>query len=191
MRIPVDELLSWYRNGLFPMADTDGTISLYSPDPRAIIELSRFTPSRSLRRVIRSNRFEIRVNTAFEEVIRRCADRDETWINEVIVESYCELHSLGFAHSVESWREGSLVGGLYGVALGGAFFGESMFHTETDASKVALAFLIHSMRSNGMVLLDTQYLTENLARYGGVLIARSDYLRRLQQALKIETKLFG
>ena len=131
-------LLQAYASGYFPMAESkDGAIGWFSPDPRGILELDELKVSRSLRSTIRKKIFEIRLNTRFEEVIRACGEREETWISETIVRTYRKLHELGFAHSVETWKEGELVGGLYGVALGGAFFGESMFSKVRDASKVA------------------------------------------------------
>ena len=133
--LPADLLLHAYRNAVFPMALENGEIAWYSPDPRAIIPLDTFHVPHGLQRTLKKGQFEIRIDTAFAEVMRGCAARDETWINEEIVESYVELHRLGHAHSVEAWFGGELAGGLYGVALGGAFFGESMFHTVTDASK--------------------------------------------------------
>lgn len=169
--------------GVFPMGDEDGRILWFSPDPRGILPLDRFHVPRSLGRVVRSGRFEIRLSTAFDEVMRACADRGQTWISEEIIASYWRLHRLGHAHSVEAWREGRLVGGLYGVALGAAFFGESMFHRETDASKVALVALVRRLRDRGFRLLDTQWMTPHLRRFGGVEIPRLRYLDLLGQAL--------
>jgi len=162
----------------------DGPLYWYSPDPRAIIPLDGLKVSRSLRQVIKKKLFEVRVNTAFERVIRECAEREETWISEQIVQSYLELHRLGHAHSVESWRGETLAGGLYGVALGAAFFGESMFHSERDASKVALVFLVDRLRERGYELLDTQFMTPHLARLGAIEISKDEYLERLQHAIK-------
>lgn len=177
-------LLMAYRNGYFPMADSkEGEIAWYSPERRGIIELENFVVPRSLRRVVRQEIYELRINAAFEETIRACADREETWISEEIVQCYQELHRQGYAHSVETWQDGHLVGGLYGVALGGAFFGESMFSRKPDASKVALVALVRRLKERGFVLLDTQFVTEHLSRYGAVEIARQDYLNRLQNAL--------
>jgi leucyl/phenylalanyl-tRNA--protein transferase len=182
-----DLLVRAYCAGFFPMADSrHGRIRWYSPDPRAVIPLETFHVPRSLRRTLRRGLFEVRVNGAFAAVIRACAERPETWISDEIVRAYEDLHALGLAHSVETWREGRLVGGLYGVALGGAFFGESMFSRETDASKVALVALVERLRARGFVLLDTQFLTPHLARFGAVEIPRADYLRRLEAALRVE-----
>lgn len=190
MTLTPELLLSAYIQGIFPM-DVSGTIQWFSPDPRAIIPLEGFVVSRSLRQAWRRGQFEIRVNTAFESVIRACAQREEeTWISEEIIAGYTRLHELGWAHSVESWREGELAGGLYGVAIGGAFFGESMFHRQTDASKIALVALVERMRERGFALLDIQFMTEHLARFGAVEIPRREYLRRLKAAIRIDT-FFG
>lgn len=184
MMISPQLLLEGYSRGIFPMAMTDGEIAWFSPDPRAIIPLDeRFHIPHGLQRTLRKNPFRIEIDTAFERVMRACAQRDETWINEEIIDSYCELHRLGFAHSVEAWREGRLVGGLYGVALGSAFFGESMFHNETDASKVALHALVAHLRKRGFGLLDTQWLTPHLKTFGALEIPRREYLRTLQECL--------
>lgn len=182
--IEPDLLLGAYASGCFPMAESrDGPISWLSPDPRAIIDLDAFTIPRSLRQTLKKQHFDVRIDTCFEEVIRACAERTETWISETIIRSYVRLHRLGHAHSVEAWRSDRLAGGLYGVALGGAFFGESMFSRERDASKVALVHLVKRLRSRGFILLDTQWITPHLARFGAVEIPRSMYLRLLRDAL--------
>ncbi len=184
-------LVRAYAAGAFPM-DVQGRIRWFSPDPRAIIPLEDFHASRTLMQLYRSGRFEIRMNTRFREVMEACADRPEgTWISAEIIEAYVELHRLGLAHSVEAWRDGELAGGLYGVALRGAFFGESMFHRRTDASKVALVALVERMRHRGLTLLDVQFLTPHLQRFGAREIPRSTYLRRLQAALRREVDLIG
>ena len=172
-------LLHAYRNAVFPMAMEDGEIAWFSPDPRAIIPLEGFHVPHGLKRALKRGTFEVRLNTAFETVMRRCAERDETWINQEIIESYCNLHRLGHAHSVETWLNGELAGGLYGVAIGGAFCGESMFHVVTDASKVALHALVERLRRNGFVLLDTQWLTPHLVTFGAREIRRAQYRRQL------------
>jgi leucyl/phenylalanyl-tRNA---protein transferase len=174
-----------YRHGIFPMADErSGEVLWFRPDPRAIIPVDGFHVSRSLARTIRRATFEIRLDTDFEGVMRGCADRPEgSWISERFVEVYAALHRAGKAHSVEAWREGHLVGGTYGLALGGAFMAESMFHVETDASKVALAALCSRLREQGFILLDVQYVTPHLESLGAVEIARREYERRLEQAL--------
>lgn len=178
--ISADLLLHAYRNAVFPMASPDGEIAWFSPDPRAIIPLDvGFRVSHGLRRTLKKGRFEVRVDTAFETVMRECAAREETWINEEIIASYVALHRLGHAHSVEAWCEGRLAGGLYGVKLGGAFFGESMYHEVTDASKVALHGLVMRLRERGFELLDTQWLTPHLETFGAREISRADYRERL------------
>ena len=182
--IPADLLLHAYRSGAFPMATPSGKIAWFSPDPRAIIPLDdRFHIPHGLQRRLKKNVFEIRINTAFEDVMRGCAAREETWINVEVFESYVNLHRLGHAHSVEAWCDGKLAGGLYGVAVGGAFFGESMFHKETDASKVALVALVTRMRERGFQLLDTQWATPHLRTFGTAEVSRETYVRLLQPAL--------
>ena len=152
------------------------------PDPRAIIPLDAFHVPHGLKRALKKGRFEIRIDTAFEAVMRACAEREDTWINDVIVASYVNLHREGHAHSVETWLEGKLVGGLYGVSLGGAFFGESMFHHVRDASKIALLALMERLRERRFTLLDTQWLTPHLEKFGAIEIPRGEYLRRLARA---------
>jgi len=189
--IATDALLSAYRSGWFPMAVGPGDIRWYSPDPRGIIPLDTFHVSRRLARSLRAGRFEIRVDTSFRAVIQACAAREDSdgdWIDDEIIESYCSLHERGFAHSVEAWQDGVLVGGLYGVALQGAFFGESMFHRVTDASKAALAALVDRLGARGYALLDTQWVTGHLAQFGAIEIPRRRYLRMLDHALTIEAK---
>ncbi len=177
-------LLMAYCNGYFPMADPKtGEIGWFSPDPRAIFELDEFHVPRSLKLTLKKKIFEIRVNERFEEVMRACGKREETWISEGIIQSYLLLHKLGFAHSVETWREGKLVGGLYGIAIGAAFFGESMFSRERDASKVALVHLVERMEARGYNLLDTQWMTPHLKMFGAKEISREKYLKRLKKAV--------
>lgn len=187
--IPSDLLLAAYAAGYFPMADSrDGPIGWYSPDPRAIIPLDRFRISRSLRQTLKKNIFEIRFNTSFEEVIRSCAARKSTWISENIVQSYLLLHHRGFAHSVEAWQDNKLVGGLYGVALGAAFFGESMFSRVRDASKVALVHLVNRLNERKFELLDTQFITPHLAHFGTIEIPREEYIKLLKKAVQKQRK---
>ena len=182
--LPLDVLRAAYRDGWFPMGER-GTrlLEWFSPDPRGILPLDAVHVPARLGRRWRAGRFEIRVDAAFPAVMRACAERDDTWISDVILESYQALHQAGDAHSVECWREGRLVGGLYGVALGGAFFGESMFHVETDASKVALVALVERLRDRGFLLLDLQWVTPHLAQFGAVNVRRGAYLRLLDAAL--------
>ncbi len=183
-------IVTAYCQGIFPMADERGRIGWYSPDPRAVFPLDAFHVPRSLRKTIRRGGFEVRVDTSFEAVVRGCADRESTWISEAIVRGYTELHRLGMAHSVEAWREGRLAGGLYGVAIRGAFMGESMFSRAPDASKVALVALVERLRERGFRLLDSQMPTEHLRRFGQVVIPREEYLRRLAAALELDRR-FG
>lgn len=185
MAIDPDLLLRAYATGVFPMADSRDADEVFWVEPkrRAVIPLESFQPSRSLRKVIRSGRFEVTRDRAFAEVVRACAAREETWINAEIEESYALLHARRQAHSVECWRDGSLVGGLYGVRLGRAFFGESMFSKERDASKVALAWLVARLRVGDFRLLDCQFMTEHLRSLGAVEISQRDYVALLASAL--------
>ncbi len=183
-------LISGYVQGIFPMAYDDG-IYWFSPEMRGIIEFQNFKPGRHLRHLYRHHPFTIKIDADFEATIRACADRESTWINETIIEAYTELHKLGFAHSVETWHGDELLGGLYGVAIRAAFFGESMFSRARDASKVALLFLIERLKERNYKLLDTQYLTEHLARFNGIEIPQSEYLKRLNEALQFEAKFTG
>ena len=180
--IPPETLLGFYRQGFFPMADSGG-IRLFSPDPRGIIPLEGFQIPHGTRRALRDPGFEVRWDSAFAEVMRACADRDETWMDGTLFRSYAGLYRVGHAHSLEVWRDGLLVGGLYGARIGAAFFGESMFHRVTGASKVAICHLVAMMKSGGFLLLDTQWVTPHLARFGAVEIPRADYLRQLETAI--------
>jgi leucyl/phenylalanyl-tRNA--protein transferase len=183
--IDPEVLLQGYRLGVFPMAMADGAIEWFSPDPRAILPLKGFHVPHTLERSVRKKEFEIRINVSFTEVMRECARRPETWINDEIIASYTRLHQLGCAHSVESWQNGRLAGGLYGVSIGGAFFGESMFHHVREASKVALFGLVEQLRQRRFVLLDTQWLTPHLEQFGAIEIPRSDYLHLLTTAINL------
>jgi leucyl/phenylalanyl-tRNA--protein transferase len=171
------------------MADPDGSIYWYDPDPRTIIPLDGFHVPQRLARCIRQGGFEVRVDTAFRAVITACAQaapgRETTWISPEFINVYTELHSVGFAHSVETWIGGELAGGLYGVTLGGLFAGESMFSRAPDASKIALVHLVARLKEKGFVLLDTQFTTAHLQRFGAVEISRREYRRRLEQALRV------
>lgn len=194
MQLTPELLLVAYAQGIFPMAHDDGRIYLYDPDPRAILPLEAFHVPRSLARRVRSGRFTVRVDSAFRAVIEACAapaaGRESTWISAEIIDLYTQLHHMGFAHSVEAWQGDYLVGGLYGVALGGLFAGESMFSRVTDASKVALVHLVERLRAGGFVLLDTQFRTDHLARFGAVEISRVEYQKRLAAALRVEASFF-
>ncbi len=179
-------LLKAYSVGVFPMAErADGKdVFWVEPEMRGILPLDTFHTSHSLRRFMRKGVFDVRFDTAFADVVRACADRSETWINREIFDSYCALFDLGFAHSVECWDDDGLQGGLYGVSLGAAFFGESMFHRKTNASKVALAALAEHLKQGGYTLLDTQFLTEHLQSFGGIALPQSEYLKLLDAALR-------
>jgi leucyl/phenylalanyl-tRNA--protein transferase len=170
------------------MAMETGEIAWFSPDPRGIIPIDAFHIPHGLKRALKKSKFEIRIDTDFEMVMRACAERSETWISEEIIRSYINLHRLGFGHSVETWLGDELVGGLYGVSIAGAFFGESMFHKETDASKMALVALVDRLRERGFHLLDSQYVTAHLQTFGAVEISRAEYLRVLKQAIGVECK---
>jgi leucyl/phenylalanyl-tRNA--protein transferase len=183
--IPSDLLLQGYRFGIFPMAMRDGSIEWFSPDPRAILPLDKFHIPHGLRRVAAKNIFETKVDQRFSDVIRACAKRRDTWINVEIIKSYEQLHELGHAHSVETWQAGKLVGGLYGVAIGGAFFGESMFHRKTDASKIALLALVQHLHARNFTLLDTQWVTSHLRQFGVIEIPRSQYTRLVKRAVDL------
>ena len=187
--IDPEVLLQGYRLGVFPMAMDDGAIEWFSPDPRAILPVDKFHVPHTLERIVRKGSFEIRIDVSFSEVMHECAQRPETWINDEIIESYTRLHQLGHAHSVESWQEDRLAGGLYGVSIGGAFFGESMFHHVRDASKIALLALVEHLRERRFTLLDVQYVTPHLESLGAVEITRREYERRLEAALALPRRL--
>lgn len=188
-RITPQVLLKAYSVGLFPMAEdaSDPTLYWVEPEMRGIIPLDGFHVPRSLAKVVRQGRFHITVNAAFGAVMRACADpaagRGKTWINRTILELYAELHRMGHAHSVEAWDDDQIVGGLYGVSLGRAFFGESMFARKRDASKVCLVHLVERLKARGFVLLDTQFTTDHLKRFGAIDVPRSDYEQMLAEAL--------
>ncbi|WP_434287682.1 leucyl/phenylalanyl-tRNA--protein transferase [Celeribacter sp. SCSIO 80788] len=179
-------ILQAYANGVFPMAESREDESLFWVDPkeRGILPLDGFHISRSLARLIRQERYRVTLNRDFAGVMEGCADRPETWINATIFDLYGELHDMGFGHSVELWEEDRLVGGTYGLALGTAFFGESMFSRVPSASKIVLAYLVARLRLTGFTLFDTQFLTEHLASLGGIEISRADYRARLHKALE-------
>ena len=195
-RIPPELLLKAYASGVFPMAESaaDPEVFWVRPESRGVIPLDAFHVPKSLGKLVRQHRFEVMIDRDFEAVIDACAEqRDErksTWINAAIREAYIELHRRGHCHSVEAWREGQLAGGLYGVRLGRAFFGESMFARETDASKVCLVHLVARLRERGFLLLDTQFTTEHLKRFGAIDVPRGKYERLLEKALKEEAVFF-
>jgi leucyl/phenylalanyl-tRNA--protein transferase len=186
-RLSPELLLSGYAQGVFPMAQSrdDPRLYWFDPELRGIIPLDNFHISRSLARVIRRRTFTISTNTAFSAVVEGCAAREDTWINGQLFALYDVLHRAGFAHSLEVWQDGMLAGGVFGIALGGAFFGESMFSARTNASKVALTYLVDRLRQAGFTLCDTQYLTPHLASLGGIEIPRADYRARLAEALTV------
>jgi leucyl/phenylalanyl-tRNA---protein transferase len=193
MKLTPQMLLNAYSQGYFPMADPDdGKVYWYDPDPRTILPLESFHVSRRLARSVKQKKFEIRIDTAFQRVMECCAEprqnwitgQDKTWINEELIELYTILHRHGFAHSVETWQAGELVGGVYGVSVGGLFAGESMFSRVRDASKVALVTLVDVLRRNGYVLFDVQFTNEHLKQFGVVEIPRVHYKIRLEGALE-------
>jgi len=194
MKLTPDLLLRAYAAGIFPMAESadDPEIFWVDPERRGILPLDGCHVPHKLRRTVRHGPFAVRCDTAFSAVVRGCAestpDRPETWINDEILSLYVDLHARGHAHSVEAWCDGELVGGLYGVALGGAFFGESMFSRATDASKFALVHLVARLIEGGFSLLDTQFTTPHLERFGVIEIPRSEYRQRLAQALTIRAR---
>ena len=186
MELTTEVLEACYRAGAFPMADACGRVGFYRSDPRSVLEFEDLHVSRSLRRVIRKGIYEVRVDEDFGGVIRACADREETWINAQIIDAYVRLHRAGKAHSVEAYCDDLLVGGLYGVTLGGAFMGESMFTHMSDASKVCLVHLVDRLREQGFVLLDCQIQNPHLASLGAREIPEDEYLRRLHLALDLD-----
>ncbi len=197
LELTPDLLLRAYAAGVFPMAESRRTRSVFWVEPRlrGLLPIERFHVPHSLRKTVRRSLFEVRCNTAFETVMRACAEprpgHPETWINEPIIEAYTALHRRGFAHSVECWQGERLAGGLYGVALGGAFFGESMFSRVRDASKVALVHLVARLRLGGYTLLDVQFVTEHLARFGVEEVPARAYRRKLEAALAVEARFYG
>ena len=188
--IPPETMLDFYRRGVFPMA-VDGELRLFSPDPRGVIPLDGFRIPHGSRKVLRDPGWEVSVNEAFEEIVLGCAERDETWIDETIFLTYAELHHLGHAHSVEVWRDGELAGGLYGVAIGAAFFGESMFSRVPGASKVALVSLVDILHAQDYELLDTQWVTPHLEKFGACEIPREEYLEKLARAVELQRSFQG
>lgn len=193
----VEELIACYRRGVFPMAEArdDPRIFLLNPDERGIIPLDRFHVPRSLRKTVRRDEFHVTVNRCFETVVRACAapaaGREETWINQPILKLYLDMNRAGYAHSLECWKNGELAGGLYGVSLGAAFFGESMFSLATDASKVALVHLIARLRAGGYQLLDAQFTTTHLERFGARSIGRDAYMDKLDDAAERPANFFA
>lgn len=198
MEITKELLLNAYMQGIFPMAESADAEDVFwvDPDERGIFPLDQFHVPKRLARKIRKEPFEIRINTAFRDVMMRCSEptsnieRQNTWINGLILTRYTELHELGYAHSVECWLDDTLVGGLYGVSINGAFCGESMFHHVTDASKIALVYLVARLNAGGYTLLDTQFVTDHLSQFGAIEIPRTEYKENLKAALEIENADF-
>ena len=190
--LSAEQLIYAYASGYFPMGDEADEIRWYNPDPRAIIPIESYSPAKSLRPILNKGTFDCRINQAFEQVMRHCSQPrsvdDGIWISEEIIQAYTELHRLGLAHSVEVYIDEKLVGGLYGVCLGGAFFGESMFSLVSNASKVAFHHLLVRLRERGFALLDTQFINDHVQRLGAVEIPRAEYLNRLQKALDKKCK---
>ncbi len=188
--IPPEILLEAYAQGIFPMADSgeDEEVDWYSARKRGVIPLNEFHMTKNVMRIVRQGRFEVRVDENFRDVVKACADRETTWINDLIINSYDILNQSGNAHSVEVYKEGALAGGLYGVTLGGAFFGESMFRKEKEADKIALYYCHQILKENGFTLWDTQFYTEHLSRFGCIEIDSKKYENLLQEALKIEAE---
>lgn len=186
------EVLGGYAHGVFPMGDSKNTVDWYEADPRAIVPVKNpndsLKISRSLRQVLKKNIFEIKINTAFCDVIKNCSGRNDTWINSIIVDSYTELNKLGYAHSVEAWQDDNLVGGLYGVALRGAFFGESMFYKKPYASKVCVVKLYEVLKKNRFMLFDIQMITPVFRSFGAVQIPKIEYLSELKDAMQADGK---
>jgi leucyl/phenylalanyl-tRNA--protein transferase len=174
-----------YQQGYFPMAEDNGELYWHCPDPRAIVPLDGVKISRSLRKTLQQHVFTTRINTNFDYVIAQCANRLETWISDDIIDIYSRLHQMGYAHSVESWHGGEMVGGLYGVAIGGAFFGESMFSMMDNASKVAFVALTERLRERKFMLLDSQYINPHMQSLGAVDVPRAMFLSMLERALQL------
>lgn len=186
--ISIQDLIYGYKNGIFPMAEANSNeVFWYAPDPRAIIPLDTYRVSKSLRSVLNKKTFELKVDSDFESTIIHCAKGrfkgDDTWISDQIIKVYCDLHNVGIAHSVETYQEGKLVGGLYGVAIGAVFFGESMFHLVPNASKVAFNHLMEILKKQKFLLLDTQFMNDNVARYGAVEISKNEFMKKLRFAI--------
>jgi len=186
--IPVDELLIAYAQGRFPMCHNDGELYWHDPDPRAVFPLHDLMPNTRLARVMRSGKFSVTMDKAFGRVIRACAEREETWIDERIIASFDALHLAGRAHSVETWKDGTLVGGIYGVALNGTFFGESMFNSKPNAGKVAFYHLVQHLQAQGFVLFDTQYINPFTRQLGATEWPRSMFRSALAQALSLNVR---
>ena len=189
-RLEPDTVLLAYTQGAFPMTDRDGVTRWYTADPRGVIPLNAFHIPKTLGQIVRQRRFDVRINSNFPKTMRACmtAHPGGSWISEDLIRVYSELHGMGYAHSVEAWKDGELAGGLYGVTIGGAFFGESMFHVQRDASKVALVHLVERLRERKFTLLDTQASTAHLERFGCIELPADEYMSRLRKALNLQRK---
>ena len=184
--LDTETVLSAYLQGFFPMADEESNeIYWHSPDPRAIIPLDKVSKPKSHTKAARKKKFKYTVNSDFEFVISACSDRRDTWISKEIIDLYIELHKMGHAHSIETWKDDEIVGGLYGISIGGAFFGESMFNTESEAAKASFFYLVDYIKSKGFVLLDTQYINPFTQQLGAIEIPKSQYLKVLSTALNM------
>lgn len=186
-KVTPELLIRAYSQGIFPMGDShnpEAPVRWYAPDPRCILDIDNFHIPKRLARTYRQDKFTLKVNSAWEQVMRLCAKREDTWITEEIIDVYSQLNRAGLAHSVEAYYEGELAGGLYGVSLGAAFMGESMFHIVRDASKIALIYLVERMKERGFSLLDCQFMTDHLSGFGAINISREEYLWRLELALR-------
>jgi len=185
-----EQVLKGYSNGVFPMGDSKYSVSWYEAEPRGIMPIGKningLHITRSLKQILKKELYEVRIDTDFENVILNCANRNETWINKIIIDVYTELHNLGFAHSVEAWKDKCLVGGLYGIALNGAFFGESMFHLEKNASKVCVVKLYEILKQNDFLLFDIQMITPVFKTFGAIHITKREYLEKLETAMKVK-----
>jgi leucyl/phenylalanyl-tRNA--protein transferase len=185
-------VLNAYRLGYFPMADSkDGDIYWHSPDPRAIFPIDVIKFDKNVIKKIRRGDFKFTIDNNFENVILECANRENTWINDEIIDTYIELHNMGYAHSIETWKDGNIVGGLYGVAIGGAFFGESMFNKVSDSSKAAFYFLINHLREKKYVLLDSQYINDFTQKLGAILIPKKKYMKLLEYAISLDREFYS
>lgn len=197
MPLTADIILNAYANGIFPMSDDRDDPELFWVDPerRCVFPLDQFHVPKSLAKKIKRNPFQVTVDRDFDQVMRECAasfgGRDTTWINQTILDLFAELHQRGFAHSIECWQNGKLAGGLYGVSFGGVFCGESMFTRVTDASKIALTYLIARLKRGGFTLLDAQFMTDHLAKFGAIEIERVEYHKKLERALRVKSNFYS
>ena len=188
--IPIQKLLLGYAQGIFPMSESrhSGTVEWFTAEQRGIIPMNQFHVSSNVKRIIRQHKYQVAIDHAFRQTMEHCANRETTWISESIIESYCRLHKAGYAHSVEVYEDDTMVGGLYGVSLRAAFFGESMFNYQPETSKVALYYCHQALQQGGFTLWDTQYYTSHLAQFGGIEVSQEKYIKLLDKALDRETQ---